>query len=91
MTKGELVGEMAKSAGIKKTEASKALDSLFESIGNALQAKEGKIVLPGLGSFSKVHRKARKGVNPATGEPITIKARNAVKFLPGKALKDAVS
>jgi DNA-binding protein HU-beta len=37
-----------------------------------------------------VRRKARKGRNPQTGEKITIKAHNVVKFVPGKKLKDAV-
>jgi len=44
-----------------------------------------------LGTFSKVARKARKGVNPATGERITIKAHNAVTFKPAQALKNAVA
>lgn len=91
MTKAQLVDEMAQGAGITKAEAGRALDSLIDSIGKALTVKNGKVALPGFGSFSTVHRKARKGVNPATGESITIKARNAVKFTPGKALKDAVS
>ncbi|KPK22986.1 MAG: DNA-binding protein, partial [Nitrospira bacterium SG8_3] len=42
------------------------------------------------GTFSKVRRKAREGRNPQTGAKIKIKARNAVKFTPGKALKKAV-
>jgi DNA-binding protein HU-beta len=91
MTKAELIDQMAGDAGISKTEAAKALDSLLENIGKAMKGKGGKIALPGLGTFSKVVRQARKGVNPATGEKITIKAHNAVKFKPGKALKDAVA
>ena len=48
------------------------------------------LILVGFGTFSKVRRKARSGRNPQTGAKIKIKARNAVKFKPGKALKDAV-
>jgi len=44
----------------------------------------------GLGTFVKIRRKARKSRNPQTGEPIKIKARNAVKFKAGKKLKDAI-
>jgi DNA-binding protein HU-beta len=91
MTKAELIDQMAGDAGISKAQAAKALHSLLENIGNALNGKGGKITLPGLGTFSKVARKARKGVNPATGERITIKARNAVSFRPGKVLKDAIA
>jgi DNA-binding protein HU-beta len=46
--------------------------------------------LVGFGTFSKVRRKAREGRNPQTGAKIKIKARNAVTFKPGKALKGAV-
>ena len=48
------------------------------------------LTLVGFGTFSKVRRKARKGRNPQTGEAIKIKAKNVVKFKPGKKLQDAV-
>ena len=91
MTKTQLIEQMAKDAGISKTEAGKALDSLIDGIGEAIKEEDGKITLPGFGTFSKVYRKARQGVNPATGEKMTIDARHVVKFRPGKALKDAIS
>jgi len=90
MTKAELVEKMAKDADISKTAAAKTLSSMTDCIKKALKKKDGKITLTGLGTFSKVRRKARKGRNPQTGESIKIKARNAVKFKAGKALKDAV-
>ena len=90
MTKAELVETMAKDAGISKAAANKAMDSFVDGVKKALKKKDGKITLVGFGTFAKVRRKARKGVNPATGEKIKIKARNAVKFKAGKALKDAV-
>ena len=90
MTKGELIENMAKDATISKAEAKNALNSLVDSITKALKKKDGKVTLVGFGTFSKVRRKARKGRNPQTGEDIKIKARNAVKFKAGKALKDAV-
>jgi DNA-binding protein HU-beta len=81
---------MAKDAGISKAAANKALNSFTTNVTQALKKKNGKVTLIGFGTFSKVRRKARKGMNPATGEKIKIKARNAVKFKAGKALKDAV-
>jgi DNA-binding protein HU-beta len=48
------------------------------------------VTLVGFGTFKVVKRKARKGRNPATGEEIDIKATTAPKFVPGKALKEAV-
>jgi len=44
----------------------------------------------GFGTFKVDKRKARKGINPQTGEKIKIKARKVPKFVEGKALKDAV-
>ena len=51
----------------------------------------GIFVLPGLGRMKKVRRKARMGRNPATGEPIKISAKTAVKFYLAKAARDAVA
>jgi DNA-binding protein HU-beta len=90
MTKAELVEKAAKDAGISKVAAQTALNSFLDSVTKSLKKKDGKVTLVGFGTFSKVRRKARKGRNPQTGEPIKIKATNVVKFRPGKKLRDAV-
>ena len=90
MTKAELVDMMAKDAKISKVAAANALNSFMGNITKALKKKDGKVTLVGFGTFAKVRRKARKGRNPQTGEPIKIKACNVVKFRPGKKLKEAV-
>ena len=90
MTKAELIELMADDAGISKTEAGAALNSLVDNVTKALKKKDGKVTLVGFGTFSKVRRKARTGRNPQTGEAIKIKAHNAVTFKAGKKLKDAV-
>ena len=90
MTKAELVELMAKDAGVSKSAAAAALDSFMAQVTKALKKKNGKVTLVGFGTFSKMRRKARKGRNPQTGDPIKIKAANVVKFRPGKKLKDAI-
>ncbi len=90
MTKAELVEKMAKDSKISKAAAGKALNSFMEGVNKGLKKKDGKVTLVGFGTFSKVRRKARKGRNPQTGKPITIKACNVVKFKAGKALKSSV-
>ncbi len=90
MTKAELVDMMAKDAKISKVAAANALNSFMANITKALKKKEGKVTLVGFGTFAKIRRKARKGRNPQTGEPIKIKACNVVKFRPGKKLKDSI-
>ena len=87
MTKSELIEIMANDAGITKVAAEAALKSMQNGIAQALKKKDGKITLTGFGTFSKGHRKARKGRNPQTGQEIKIKATNVVKFKPGKKLR----
>lgn len=90
MTKAELVEQMAKDAGISKVAAATALDSFVKNVTKALKKKDGKVTLVGFGTFVKTNRKARKGRNPQTGEPIKIKASKSVRFKAGKKLKDAI-
>jgi DNA-binding protein HU-beta len=90
MTKAELIEQMAMDAKISKVAAAAALDSFMTNVTKALKKKDGKVTLVGFGTFAKVRRKARKGHNPQTGEPLQIKARNAVTFKAGKKLKDAI-
>jgi len=88
MNKGELVNEVAKVVGTKK-EAQAAVDCVLASITKSLK-KKNAVTLVGFGTFKVDKRKARKGRNPQTGEEIKIKAKKVPKFVPGKALKDAV-
>lgn len=90
MTKAELVEKIAKEAGISKVAAAAAMSSFMDGVVKTLKKKDGKVTLVGFGTFTKVRRKARTGRNPQSGAPIKIKARNVVKFKPGKLLKDAV-
>lgn len=90
MTKVELVEKMAADAKISKSAAGASLESFMANVTKALKKKDGKVTLVGFGTFAKVKRKARKGRNPQTGEPIKIKARNVVTFKAGKKLKDSI-
>lgn len=88
MHKGDLVKEVAKVVNTKK-EAQAAIDCVFSSITTALKKKD-TVTLVGFGTFKVEQRKARKGRNPQTGKEIEIKATTVAKFVPGKALKDAI-
>jgi len=89
MTKAELVEMIAKDADVSKASAEKALNSFIGAITKSLK-KGNKVTLVGFGTFSVTKRKARKGRNPRTGEPMKIAARKTPKFSAGKALKDAI-
>lgn len=88
MNKGDLVNAVAKVVSGKK-QAQAAVDTVISCISKALK-KNNPVTLVGFGTFKVDKRKARKGRNPKTGEEIKIKAKKVAKFIPGKALKEAV-
>ena len=90
MNKAELIDKVAEGADISKAAATRALDTVLDSITGAL--KSGDVVtLVGFGTFQVKDRAARTGRNPRTGEAIQIKASKNPSFKAGKALKDAVN
>ena len=89
MNKNELVDAVSTVASLKKADAAKAVDAVFDSIAEAL--KQGSEVrLVGFGTFHVAKRAASEGRNPRTGEKIQIAASKQPKFKPGKQLKDAI-
>jgi DNA-binding protein HU-beta len=89
MNKGQLVEAIAKAAELSKKDAQATLEATLATIQKSLKKKDN-VTLIGFGTFSVVKRKARTGINPATGEKIKIKAKNVVKFKAGSKLKAAV-
>ncbi len=89
MNKTELVEAVAKSSGLSKVDANKAVDAVFDSVTNALVAGD-KVTLIGFGTFETRERAARTGRNPRTGEELQIAASKTPAFKAGKKLKDAV-
>lgn len=90
MHKAELVEKVAEKSGVTKKVAHQVVDSVFETIAEALKAGE-KVQLIGFGSFEVRNRAERAGRNPQTGEEITIPAAKAPAFKAGKALKEIVN
>jgi DNA-binding protein HU-beta len=88
-TKADLAKQIATTAGVSKAKGASALDAVLSLISSTLK-KGGKTTVPGFGTFKVVMRKDRKGINPRTGKPITIKARRVVRFTAGKSLKELV-
>jgi DNA-binding protein HU-beta len=89
MNKAELITRIAKEAKVTRVQASRSIQTITEEISRAL--KQGKrLTLVGFGTFATSRRKARTGRNPQTGKPIRIAARRVPRFIPGRALKQAV-
>ena len=96
-TKSQILAELSDKTGISKKEVGSVLDELSTLIERHIKKKAvGEFTLPGLFKITTVHKKAqkaRKGVNPFTGEETTFKAkpaRTVVKMRPLKKLKEMV-
>ena len=88
---------LAETTGLGKKEVAAVFSALGALIAKELGKKgPGQFVVPGLLKLKVVRKpatKARPGKNPFTGEPMTIQAkpaRNVVRALPLKALKEMV-
>lgn len=97
-TKSEVYATLAESAGISKKEVAAVFDTMGLMIAADLKkGNVGAFNVPGMMKVMvqrKPATKARKGINPFTGEPTVFKAkpaRNVVKVRPLKGLKDAVA
>ena len=90
MNKNDLISTVADSSGLTRSDATKAVEGVFEAITGSLKKGE-EVRLVGFGTFSVAHRKASTGRNPRTGETMQIKASTLPKFKAGKGLKDAVN
>ncbi|MBK6742477.1 MAG: HU family DNA-binding protein [Hydrogenophilales bacterium] len=80
-----------KDSGLQKNEIEACLRSLGDVATEQMKLETGEIPLPGLGKLKAATRAARKGVNPATGAEIDVPAKNTAKFVPSKALLDAIA
>jgi len=95
LTKTQLFTTIAERTDMKKKDVAMVFDELASIInGHVKRNAAGVFTLPGLLKIKVVRKpatKARKGINPFTGEPTIFKAkpaRNVVKCQPLKALKD---
>ncbi|MDX1513208.1 MAG: HU family DNA-binding protein [Gammaproteobacteria bacterium] len=94
-TKSQLLSAIAEDTGLSKKEVTAVLESLSGIIEQHVKKRgPGTFTLPGLLKVKtqrKPATKARKGINPFTGEETVFKAkpaRTVVKIQPLKALKD---
>ncbi len=86
MTKSQIMKKLAEMTCLKKKDVVCCVESL---VGLAYKGAKNGFTIPGLGKLVVVNRKARMGRNPATGEPIQIKAKRVLKFRIAKAAKEA--
>ena len=83
-TKSQIMKDLAGKCGMKKKEVLAVVETLVQM---AYKEAKNSFTIPGLGKLVVVHRKARIGRNPATGEQIQIPAKRVLKFRIAKAAK----
>jgi nucleoid DNA-binding protein len=98
MTKTAMLEQIAVNTGLTKKQTSSVFDELTSLIeSHVKKGAAGQFTFPGLMKIEVRHKpatKARKGINPFTGEETTFKAkpaRNVVKIRPLKKLKEMVA
>ncbi len=96
-TKSEVYRELADNSGLTRKQVAAVFDGMSGLIKKDLSGRgPGVFTVPGLMKIKVVKKpatKARKGINPFTGEPMIFKAkpaRKAVKVLALKGLKGMV-
>lgn len=91
MNKSELVDRIAANKDIaSRAAAQSVLEDVLTAITSALKSGES-VTITGFGTFDVADRPERDARNPRTGQTVRVAASKAVKFRPGKALKDAVN
>lgn len=95
MTKSAMLSELAERTGLAKKEVTSVMNELSSIIhGHIKKGAAGTCTIPGLMKVKTVRKpatRARKGINPFTGEETMFKAkpaRTVVKVLPLKAMKE---
>lgn len=98
MTKSQIVGTIADNTGLSKKQVGSVMEELETLIERSIKKRSaGEFTVPGLMKITTVKkpaRKARKGINPFTGEATVFKAKPAsiaVKVRPLKKLKEYAS
>lgn len=90
MRYSEYIKKVAHSACVSQSDAKRVLDSANMIIQNTVESGE-EVIISGVGKFGKKTRNARKGINPATKQPIEIPATEVVTFKVAKEFKDLIN
>ncbi|WP_067140745.1 HU family DNA-binding protein [Oceanivirga salmonicida] len=90
MKKKEFIDLFAKKTNESKKKSEKYINLMLETLEESL-LKENKVRFVGWGTFSKIVRKGREGINPLTGKHLVIPDKKVVKFTVGKRLEDKLN
>jgi DNA-binding protein HU-beta len=89
VSKAFLASVLQESADLTGVAANRAAADLMAAIVKEIKSSGG-FTLPSFGTFRVAKTKARKGLNPRTGEAIKVKAGKTVRFKASPTLKKAI-
>ncbi|MGE5232705.1 MAG: HU family DNA-binding protein [Acidobacteriota bacterium] len=90
-TKADLIEVVyRRHGGLTKNEATQIVEAIFKTVKTTLV--EGRAVrIKNFGTFEVTRRPSRTGVNPVSGEKMTIPAHRGLSFRPARNLRHTVS
>ena len=80
MNRTQLIDAFAEKAEVSKSVAAKYVNTMLGIIADNLSDGDHEVAIPDFGRFSVKHVAERQGINPSTGEKMTIEARDKVVF-----------
>jgi DNA-binding protein HU-beta len=89
MSKAFIASVIQETAECTGVVANQAAGDLLAAIVKELK-QNGSFTLPSFGTFTVRKTKARKALNPRTGEPVKVKAGKTVRFKASPVLKKSV-
>lgn len=89
LTKADIAEYITEHLGLNKRESTDLVESFFSQIAEALIAGD-EVKISGLGNFVVRDKKERPGLNPKTGERVSIDARRVVTFKSGQKLRQEI-
>jgi nucleoid DNA-binding protein len=75
MNKPDLVEQVTNQTGLTRRTSRETVNAVISAITDSL-GREEKVTLLGFGTFQVMERKARRGLNPRTGEGIYVSAKD---------------
>lgn len=90
MTKSELIKNIYRRNDFNFVDIENIVNEVLTEITNGLE-NDGKVVLTGFGTFEKYYQEGYNGINPSTGEKLSIEGNYKIRFSSSKKLKDLMN
>ena len=90
MNKKEIIAEIAGKTGLVQKDVHAFVDGFVEVVKEAIR-KGDDVSIVDFGQFCVTERAARRARDFKTGKEMVVPAMKAVKFKPGKSLKEAAN